>query len=51
MNKLHIPEVKTYEIFGIFTAFTFVFSIIGGLMADKIFGYKKVLLTGIVVAL
>lgn len=51
INTLHLSSKIGYEIFGVFTASTFALSILGGLMADNFFGYKKTLIIGITVAL
>ena len=51
INTLHFSATLAYEIFGVFTASTFALSIIGGLVADSFFGYKKTLIFGITVAL
>ncbi len=51
IHHLHLSSTMGYEIFGVFTASTFALSILGGLMADNFFGYKKTLIIGVVVAL
>lgn len=40
-----------YHMYGSFTSLTFIFSILGGFLADKIYGFKYSLITGIVFAL
>lgn len=51
IDTLHLSSILGYEIFGVFTASTFALSILGGLMADNFFGYRRTLIIGLVVAL
>ncbi len=51
INNLHLSKALSYEVFGVFTALTFALSILGGLIADNFFGYKKVVIFGVLIAL
>jgi POT family proton-dependent oligopeptide transporter len=44
---LSLSTKDSYLVYGSFTALTFIMSIIGGLMADRLFGYRRVFLLGI----
>jgi POT family proton-dependent oligopeptide transporter len=47
IKHISIDEKNAYIIYGAFTALTFVMSIIGGVLADKLFSFYKIVLLGI----
>jgi POT family proton-dependent oligopeptide transporter len=48
LDQLKLDDTKTYSLVGSFTALAYVNSIFGGLIADKLLGYNKTILLGIV---
>lgn len=48
INQLHFADGKAYQVYGAFTAATFGLSIIGGRCADKLLGFKKAVLIGLI---
>ncbi|GAB4222781.1 MAG: oligopeptide:H+ symporter [Francisella sp.] len=49
INKLNIPETKSYILFGTFSAFIFGFIWIGGKVGDSILGAKRTIILGAIV--
>ncbi len=47
-KALHLFSGNAYLIYGSFTALTFSLSIVGGILADKLFGFRRMLILGIV---
>jgi len=50
-KHLGFSDSKAFTIYGIFTAMAFSYSIIGGYLADKFYGFRKTFLTGLILSL
>ena len=46
LEKIHLNDSATYMMVGSFTALAYVNSIFGGLIADRLMGYDRAILTG-----
>jgi POT family proton-dependent oligopeptide transporter len=51
VKHLSYSYPSAYHLYGTFTALTFLFSILGGFLADKVYGFKNSLLIGITLSL
>jgi len=47
---LKISHKETFEVFGAFTALAFMFSITGGFLADRYFGFRFSVISGILIS-
>jgi proton-dependent oligopeptide transporter, POT family len=50
-KALSLPTVKAYVVFGTCTAFTYALGILGGILADKLLGFRRGLLIGNILAI
>lgn len=46
INQLHFSSARAVEIYGASTASSFLMSMIGGLLADRLFGFRRAVLWG-----
>ena len=46
INQLHLSSARAVEIYGASTAGSFLMSMIGGLLADRLFGFRRAVLWG-----
>ena len=46
INQLHLSSARAVEIYGASTAGSFLMSMIGGLLADRVFGFRRAVLWG-----
>ena len=51
LKSLAYPAEAAYTTYGIFTALSFILAILGGLLADRWIGFRKVVFIGIVLSL
>ena len=51
LKALDISNTLTYTTYGAFTALSFIMAILGGLLADKWFGFRKLVLLGMALSL
>lgn len=51
LKALNYPPMMAYTTYGVFTALSFILAILGGLIADRWLGFRRVVLIGIVLSL